>query len=83
MESNEIVHSHPQILSGEPVFAGTRVPARTLLGYVESGDSLDSFLGDFPGVSREQAMRLLEQIRTGKRSIPEARPDADRHDRNG
>jgi uncharacterized protein (DUF433 family) len=54
-----------------------------LLDYVGSGDSLDSFLEDFPGVSREQAMRLLEQVRTGKLSIPEARLDADRHDGNG
>jgi uncharacterized protein (DUF433 family) len=80
MESREIVHSHPQILSGEPVFIGTRVPARALLDYVASGDSLDSFLEDFPGVSREQAVQLLEQIQTGEMSIPDGAPDADSRD---
>ena len=80
MELNEIVHSDPQILSGEPVFIGTRVPARTLLDYVVSGDSLDSFLEDFPGVRREQAVGLLEQIQTGELSIPDRAPDADSRD---
>jgi uncharacterized protein (DUF433 family) len=47
-------------LGGEPVFAGTRVPVRTLLDYLEAGDALDLFLYDFPTVSRQQALAVLE-----------------------
>lgn len=61
MERNEIFHTHPEIMSGVPVFIGTRVPVRTLLDYLESGDSLGDFLEDFPGVRREQAVQFLEQ----------------------
>ena len=55
-----IVHSDPEILGGAPVFVGTRVPVTTLLDYLESGDSLDEFLDNFPTVSREQAVAALE-----------------------
>ena len=48
------------IMSGTPVFAGTRVPARTLIDYLEGGDALDVFLEDFPTVSRAQAIAFLE-----------------------
>jgi uncharacterized protein (DUF433 family) len=59
--SNEgIVHSHPDILGGTPVFVGTRVPVKTLYDYLEAGDSLDEFLNDFPSVTREQAIAALE-----------------------
>ena len=51
----------PEIMSGEPCFAGTRVPVRTLLDYIEGGDSLDEFLEDFPTVARRQAIAFLEQ----------------------
>ncbi|HEX9405861.1 MAG TPA: DUF433 domain-containing protein, partial [Thermoanaerobaculia bacterium] len=44
MKLEQIVHSNPEILGGEPVFVGTRVPARTLLDYLEGGDSLEEFL---------------------------------------
>jgi uncharacterized protein (DUF433 family) len=47
-------------LSGTPVFAGTRVPVQTLVDYLEGGDSLDDFLADFPSVSREHAIAVLE-----------------------
>ncbi|HVG95579.1 MAG TPA: DUF433 domain-containing protein [Chloroflexota bacterium] len=50
----------PDILDGTPVFAGTRVPVRTLLDYLEAGDRLDDFLADFPTVRREHAVRVLE-----------------------
>jgi uncharacterized protein (DUF433 family) len=61
MASNSaVVHCDPDILSGIPVFVGTRVPARTLLDYLEAGDSLDDFLDDFPTVTREQAVAALE-----------------------
>ncbi len=54
-----VVHSDPAILGGTPVFVGTRVPVKTLYDYLEAGDSLDEFLNDFPGVSREQAIAAL------------------------
>lgn len=54
------VHSDPDILGGTPVFVGTRVPAATLLDYLEAGDSLEIFLDQFPTVSREQAVTALE-----------------------
>ena len=56
-----IIHSDPEIHSGDPVFIGTRVPVRTLLDYIEGGDSLEVFLDNYPGVSREQAIAFLEE----------------------
>jgi len=64
MPEAPVVHSHPEIMSGTPVFVGTRVPVRTLLDYIETGDTIESFLEDFPGVSREQAIAFLEQATT-------------------
>lgn len=55
-----VVHSDPDILGGTPVFVGTRVPVRTLLDYLEAGDSLNEFLEDFPSVTREQAVAALQ-----------------------
>jgi uncharacterized protein (DUF433 family) len=49
-----------KVMSGAVVFAGTRVPVQTLLDYLEEGDTLDSFLRDFPTVSREHAVAVLE-----------------------
>jgi len=57
---NSIIHSDPEIHSGDPVFVGTRVPVRTLLDYIEGGDSLDVFLENFE-VTREQAVAFLEE----------------------
>lgn len=56
-----IIHSDPEIHGGEPVFVGTRVPVRTLLAYIEGGDSLEVFLDNFPSVTREQAVAFLEE----------------------
>ncbi len=50
-----VIQSDPDILGGTPVFVGTRVPIRTLLDYLEAGDSLEVFLDHFPSVSRKQA----------------------------
>ena len=58
-----IIHRDPDILGGTPVFVGTRVPAQTLLDYLEAGRSLDEFLDDFPTVSRDQAVAALEQAK--------------------
>ena len=54
-----VIHRDPDILGGTPVFAGTRVPVRTLLDYLEAGESLGEFLEDFPSVPREQAVAAL------------------------
>lgn len=54
------IHSDPETMGGTPVFVGTRVPAQTLLDYLEAGDSLDEFLEHFPSVTREQAIAALE-----------------------
>jgi len=61
MDPSQIVHSDPEIVSGTPVFVGTRVPVQALLDYLEGGETLDEFLDDFPSVSREQAVAFLEE----------------------
>lgn len=61
--SDELIERNPNILNGTPVFSGTRVPVRTLMEHLEAGDSLDDFLDDYPTVSREQAIELLERAR--------------------
>jgi uncharacterized protein (DUF433 family) len=58
--TSSIIHSDPDILGGTPVFTGTRVPIKTLLDYLEAGDSLEVFLDHFPSVSKEQAIASLE-----------------------
>jgi uncharacterized protein (DUF433 family) len=54
-----IVVSDPEILWGTPVFSGTRIPTETLFDYIEAGDTLDSFLRDFPSISRNTAIETL------------------------
>ena len=61
MKAKAIVVVDPEIMSGTPCFAGTRVPVRNLLDYLEAGDPLDEFLEQFPTVSRAQAVAFLEQ----------------------
>ena len=68
-----VVHSVPEILSGTPVFVGTRVPVQSLLDYLEAGDTLHEFLRQFPSVRREQAIAALELAR-------ESVVEADRRD---
>lgn len=58
-----VVHSNPKILSGTPVFVGTRVPVQSLFDYLEGGDTLDEFLRQFPSVTRDQAVAVLELAR--------------------
>ncbi len=60
MDKDQLIVSSPDILGGTPVFAGTRVPVQNLVDYLEAGDNLDVFLEDFPSVSREQAIQVLE-----------------------
>jgi uncharacterized protein (DUF433 family) len=53
----------PEVLGGELVFAGTRVPVRSLFDHLEGGDSIEDFLEGFPSVQREQVMAVLEESR--------------------
>ncbi|MDZ7589489.1 MAG: DUF433 domain-containing protein [Rubrivivax sp.] len=62
----------PEIQSGAPVFAGTRVPIQNLFDYLEEGDSLDVFLKQFPSVTRQQAIAVLELARASL--VPDAHP---------
>jgi uncharacterized protein (DUF433 family) len=55
-----LVSSSTKVMSGAVVFTGTRVPVQTLMDYIEEGASLDEFLEDFPTVSREHAIAVLE-----------------------
>ena len=54
------IHCDPEILGGTPVFAGTRVPFRNLIDYLERNHSIEEFLDSFPTVSREQVVASLE-----------------------
>jgi uncharacterized protein (DUF433 family) len=56
------IQSTPGIMSGTPVFKGTRVPFEALLDYLKAGESLEDFIDDFPTVSREQVIRALEEV---------------------
>ena len=59
-EISEIV-SNPGIMGGTAVFKGTRVPFEGLVEYIEAGKTIDDFVLDFTTVSREQAVRALEE----------------------
>ena len=56
-----IVTSSPDILSGTPVFAGTRVPVQALIDYLEGGETIDDFLTGFPTVRREAVVAFLDE----------------------
>lgn len=60
----DLIESNDKKLGGTPVFRGTRVPIKNLFDYLEGGDSLDVFLNDFPTVSRDQVVGVLEFYRT-------------------
>ena len=62
------VHSDPDILGGKPVFVGTRVPFQALVDYIAAGRTLDEFLDDFPSVSRDLAVRSLQDARDALRA---------------
>jgi len=63
MIQNSIVKD-PDILGGEPVFRGTRVPFKILIEYLEGGDTLDQFLEQYPSVSRGLAIDAIEEARS-------------------
>ena len=63
MPESPIIVRDPEIMSGTPCFRGTRVPFQTLLDYLESGDTLDDFLEQFPTVNRDMAVAALEKAK--------------------
>jgi len=60
MELKDLIIIDSEILGGQTVFKGTRVPVETLFDHLEVGVSLDEFLEDFPTVTKEQAIAILE-----------------------
>ena len=60
MTREQAIERDEDVMGGMPVFAGTRVPAKTLTDYLEAGDTLDEFLDNFPSVERSQAMAFIE-----------------------
>ena len=70
--ATEIVRIDPEIMSGTPVFAGTRVPVSTLFHHLAAGDALEVFLEDFPTVGRELAMQAI--IEAGSALVRDAHP---------
>lgn len=63
MNIKDFVSVDPERMSGAPCFSGTRVPINHLFDYLEAGDTLDVFLDDFPTVTREQTLGVLELMR--------------------
>jgi len=61
----DYVHSHPQRLGGVPVFKGSRVPIKSLFDHLRAGDTIDRFLDDFPGITREQVDAVLQMAQDG------------------
>lgn len=57
------INIDPETMGGTPVFSGTRVPIQTLFDYIEGGDDLNEFLDDYPGVSKELAIQVLEMAK--------------------
>jgi uncharacterized protein (DUF433 family) len=55
-----VINRDPEVLGGTPVFRGTRVPVRILLEHLEAGDRIDDFLENYPSVTREQAIELID-----------------------
>ena len=60
MNAKQLIERDPEKLGGTPVFFGTRVPIKNLFDYLETGETLETFLDHFPTVEREQALGLLE-----------------------
>ena len=58
-----LVNIDPEIQGGVPVFNGTRVPIKNLFDFIEEGDSLETFLGQFPSISHDMAIGVLERAR--------------------
>ena len=61
MVKDKLITVDPDIMSGEPVFTGTRVPVRNFIDYLTAGHTLNDFLKGFPGVKRTQAIAFLQR----------------------
>ena len=61
--ADKLIDRNPDILGGAPVFSGTRVPVRILMEHLEAGDRIDEFLEDYPTVTRDQAIAVLERAK--------------------
>ncbi len=72
--SESVIDRSPDVMGGTPVFAGTRVPVRTLIDYIETGETIDGFLEDFPTVGRDQ---LLEVLEVAKRALAAEKSDGE------
>ena len=58
----DVINIDPEVLGGTPVFKGTRVPIETLFDHLESGITIDAFLDDFPSVTKDQVIQVLELV---------------------
>ena len=58
----DVININPEIMGGTPVFKGTRVPIETLFDHLENGITIDAFLDDYPTVSKEQVIQVLELV---------------------
>ncbi len=68
------INMDPDILGGTPVFTGTRVPIQTLFDYIETGETIEEFLENFPTVKKEQAIEVIKtasEFITNKRLLNE------------
>ena len=63
MSDSAVVQTNPEILSGMPTFCGPRVPVKNLFDYLSSSATIDDFLDDFPSVSKEQVLKLLDELK--------------------
>ena len=70
MTQQSLIDVNPNKMSGTPVFPGTRVPIKHLCDYLEGGDSLETFLDQFPTVSRDQALAVISASRESLLSTP-------------
>ena len=67
---SKVIAQDTEILGGEPVFMGTRVPVKSLFDHLEAGDSIEDFLAGFPSVKREQVITLLEESKAHALMLP-------------
>jgi uncharacterized protein (DUF433 family) len=67
---SKVVVQDSNILGGEPVFAGTRVPVKSLFDHLAANDSIEDFLDGFPSVKREQVITLLEESKAHALALP-------------
>ncbi|MCI0492752.1 MAG: DUF433 domain-containing protein [Planctomycetes bacterium] len=61
--NTNVISTSPDVMSGTPVFTGTRVPVQTLIDCLEAAESIDDFLEGFPTVSRDQVIAFLEEAK--------------------